>query len=233
MRRPSLKEAYGISIRESCSSLDDIHREIKDVDMTGELPEQKLLFQYVRPGSRVLEFGGNIGRSSLVISKILKGSGIHVVFESDPESAQILTRNRDRNGLQFHVVNAALSEKRIAQKDWNSILLEPNQSIPEGYYEVNTISWDRFRQIFPHTFDTLVVDCEGCIDSILKSYPQILDTIHTVVLENDGGDDTNERIRKTFREKGFRSVHCGIHPSDTSITCFFEVWKRTLGAKVK
>ena len=34
--------------------------------MTGELPEQLLIRESVRPGDKVLEFGANIGRSSII-----------------------------------------------------------------------------------------------------------------------------------------------------------------------
>jgi len=80
--RQTLLDAY-----EPYTSLDAIHQTIKKMDMKGELNEQELIFSYMKPGSRVLEFGGNIGRTSVVISKILGNTGAHVVFESDPISA--------------------------------------------------------------------------------------------------------------------------------------------------
>jgi hypothetical protein len=47
-------------------SIEQIHKDNDHVDMTGELPEQLLIKESVRPGDKVLEFGANIGRSSII-----------------------------------------------------------------------------------------------------------------------------------------------------------------------
>ena len=112
-----LREAYKLEVFQD---LHEIHKRVVGVDMTKELPEQELLFRYIRGDAKVLEFGGNIGRSSIVISKLLDNPQDHVVLESDPKIAAQLEKNRRANGCGFVVVNAALSETPIIQKGWNA-----------------------------------------------------------------------------------------------------------------
>lgn len=49
-------------------TLEEIHQWHSHVDMSDELPEQKLIQQAVR--DRILEFGTNIGRSTIVASTV-------------------------------------------------------------------------------------------------------------------------------------------------------------------
>lgn len=65
--------------------------------MTGEMNEQEIIFHHLdRDSAGVSEFGGNIGRSSIVIDKLMNHPERHVVFESDPDNARILKRIRRR-----------------------------------------------------------------------------------------------------------------------------------------
>lgn len=215
-----------LNISTAYPSLHDIHKTVKDVDMSDELPEQELIFQYIRPGSNVLEFGGNIGRSSIIISKILNGTGIHVVFESDPASARRLKENRDQNHLFFSIINAALSEYRMAQNHWNTIVLKDDETIPVGFFPIKTITWDEFNSMYPYHFDVVVIDCEGCFHPILKSYPHIIDHARTIIIENDGNDAENQYIMDFLSERNFRSVQCRRHPYEPHRSCFYQIWKR-------
>ena len=51
-----------------------------------EYPEQLTSVMFLNPNDCVLEIGGNIGRNSCVISKILNDSNKLLVIESDPLS---------------------------------------------------------------------------------------------------------------------------------------------------
>lgn len=197
--------------------------------MKGELNEQELIFSYMKPGSRVLEFGGNIGRSSVVISKILGNTGAHVVFESDPMSASRLKENRDRNNLHFSIINAALSEHPMVQKGWDTKVVKPGEKAPAGWNPVRTIPWDEFHALFPYNFDVLVVDCEGCLDPILQSYPHLLKHIKLIILENDANVPANHKIHAVLHKYGFASVYCraGINKNKDK-QCFFQVLKKKI-----
>ena len=65
----------------------NIHNEIIiNHDNTDEYPEQLMSVMFINPNDCVLEIGGNIGRNSCVISKILNDSNNLLVIESDPLS---------------------------------------------------------------------------------------------------------------------------------------------------
>jgi FkbM family methyltransferase len=83
-----------------------------------EFPEQKMAVKYLKGDEKVLEIGGNIGRNSCVIGRILNHSDF-VTLECDSTIAKQLIENRDLNGLTFHVEIAALSKRPLIQKEWD------------------------------------------------------------------------------------------------------------------
>lgn len=219
-----LVEAYKL---EGFEHLREIHERVVGVDMKKELPEQELLFRYIRGDAKVLEFGGNIGRSSIVISKLLDNPQDHVVLESDPKIAAQLEKNRRANGCGFVVVNAALSETPIIQKGWNAAPVVGSTPPPVGWDFVPTITLEELRQRHPIRFDTIVADCEGCMEKVFQSYPDILDGIRTIVIENDAqirSREAHDFISSFVARQGFRSVEC--RDLNAKRPCFFQVWSR-------
>ena len=190
-----------------------------------ELIEQSMSLKYITASDKVLELGGNIGRNSMIIASILEDPRNLVVLESDPNSANILKSNAQLNNLPFHVVSAALSAQPLIQQGWVS---KPGTSEP-GWYPVATMPWETLKSLFPLDFTVLVADCEGALHPILHSYPQVLDGIRLVLLENDF--QTKEEaiwVHDLLRAQGFREVYsttCPIawgHCKDF----FWQAWSR-------
>ena len=226
---PRLVEAYGD--RPCYHSLDAIHATIIDMDMTGEIDEQQIIFDYLdRDSTGVLEFGGNIGRTSVIINKLLHYPDRHVVFESDPTNARILEENRWKNGCQFIIIPAAMSDQPIIQNGWIAKTLDDDSSsgIPPGWKLVPTISFREFQDAFPIDFDTLVVDCEGCISQILTNHgEELLRSIRTIIIEHDDAVNPHvpqDFVRRYLRDAGFQSVVC--RDLNENVKCFFEVLRR-------
>ncbi len=65
---------------------------------------------FVNPDDCVLELGGNIGRNSCVIGKILNDSNNLLVIESDPLSVLKLDENRRINALYFKIEGSEISK---------------------------------------------------------------------------------------------------------------------------
>jgi FkbM family methyltransferase len=210
-----LSEAYSDNILENYISLDDIpkyvslhdiHKEIKGVNMKDELPEQMMIFNYLdKHSTGVIEFGGNIGRSSIIINKLMKNPEHHVVFESDPNNAKILKMNRDKNQCKFKIIEAALSDHQLAQKGWNTRKYTANK-LPPGHKKIPSMSFKTFIQLYPYKFDTLVIDCEGCIvDIFLEHGDEILKNVKTIIIEHDDIFNKNVKqnyVRQYLSEKG-------------------------------
>ena len=68
-----------------------------------EFPEQMMASLFINGDEKVLEIGGNIGRNSLIISKLLHEEKNLVVLESCLENAKILEENRNLNNLSFNI----------------------------------------------------------------------------------------------------------------------------------
>jgi FkbM family methyltransferase len=160
--------------------LSDIHNSLKFKGgfMTDEYPEQLMAVNYIKPGSKVLEIGANIGRNTMVIASLLYNSSNLVTLECDPESYKVLLDNINLNNFQVKAINAALSKKQLIQRGWDTMISE---TVPSGFKVVNTIHLNYLNEIF----DTLVIDCEGAFYYILQDFPEILNGIETIIMEND------------------------------------------------
>lgn len=226
MNYSNLRGAYNFI--EHFANLHELHEKVINVDMNAELPEQELIFKFIKRDAKVLELGGNVGRSTIVISKLLGNPENHVVLESDPDIAKELTKNKIANKCHFKVVNAALSETPIMQSGWLAQNIEPTHTpLPAGWKYVPTITYKELEAKHNIKFDTLVADCEGCLEKIFKSYPRILDNIHTIIVENDAvfyNADMDTYIKSFIQKNGFRSVECKDLSPDKP--CFYQVWVR-------
>jgi FkbM family methyltransferase len=199
---------------------------IKYGSLMDELPEQKMVAKYIVGFEKILEIGGNIGRNSLVISTILKekNNKNFVCLESDPDIAKQLIENRDLNNLNFHVENSALSKRCLIQKEW--LTVESNEVL-DGYIKINTITLNELYNKYNIQFNTLILDCEGAFYEILLDFPEILDNVNLIIMENDYTDINKKNyIDKILIENTFKLDYKeggGWGPCQEN---FFEVWKK-------
>lgn len=189
-----------------------------------EVPEQKMSIRYLKGNEKVLEIGGNIGRNSLVISKILNDDKKLVVLECDEDTSLQLKENRDLNNCNFNIENSALSKMRLIQKGWDTM---PSEVLIDGYKWVNTIEFDELKLKYNIEFDTLVLDCEGAFYYILQDFPDILTNINLIIMENDYHDINKKNyvddilMQNNFYRDYFEDGGWGPCKSN-----FFEVWRR-------
>ena len=212
------------------SKMREIHSSLK-IKYGGfheELPEQKMAVRYLTGNEKVLELGGNIGRNTLVIARILneaQGNCANFVsLECDPSIAQQLTENRDLNNFDFHIENSALSKRRLMQKGWDtkvSDVLEPD------YKWINTITLDELNAKYQIVFDTLVLDCEGAFYYILMDMPEILKNVNLIIMENDYHDiEKKKYIDEVMTFHGFIRDYVEPGGWGPCVYNFFEVWIR-------
>ena len=190
-----------------------------------ELPEQKMAIKYLQGNEKVLEIGGNIGRNSLVISRILQNPRDLVVLESDADIAKQLIENRNTNNLDFVVENSALSKRKLIQSGWITI---ESDVLLDGYKDVNTITYEELISKYNIAFDTLVLDCEGAFYYILMDMPEILQNINLIIMENDYNEiKEKEYIDDVLIKNNFYRHYVeggGWGPCSDN---FFEVWKKS------
>lgn len=208
------------------SKLNLIHGTFDD-----ELPEQKLCVRYLKGNEKILEIGGNIGRTSLIISSILNKNNNNnlVTMESNLEIANQLHENKDLNNMNFFIENSALSKSKMIQHSWNS---KVSDVLLDGYSWINTVSYDYLLNKYNIVFDTLIIDCEGAFYYILKDFPEILNNINLIIIENDFPNKfEKEYVDEIFKKNNFyldyiEDSYLALYYSHVSFNNFHEVWKK-------
>lgn len=207
--------------------LNSIHKNLKINygNLRDELPEQKMSVKYLTGNEKVLEFGGNIGRNSLVIASILGNNQTNFVsMECDPDIANQLRNNRDINNLHFHIETSALSKKKLIQKGWNTMI---SDVLLPGYKNINIITWEELQKKYNINFDTLVIDCEGSFYYILIDFPEILQNIKTIIMENDYTEiEKKIYVDNILKQNNFYVDYTESGGWGPCYSNFFEVWKK-------
>jgi FkbM family methyltransferase len=201
-----------------------------------ELPEQKMALTYLTGNEKVLEIGGNIGRNSLLISHILgKNNDNYVVLEADEDIAHKLCENRDNNTMNFHIESSALSKRNLITREdtmYNEFVISNSSTIEseevlQGFKRVNSITLDELNKKYNIPFDTLVIDCEGAFFYILQDFPDILNNIKLIIMENDYDDINNKNyIDSHLKSHNFRLVYFESGGKGPCFANFFEVWRK-------
>lgn len=198
-------------------------------DIRGEYQEQLMAMTYLNPDDVVLEIGGNIGRNSCVIATILSNQQNLTVLESSVKHAVELRHNRDQNSMNFEIIPAALSQVPLVQREWITQPLSKDQpeNIPPGWSKIPTITYPELLERSPKKFNVLVLDCEGAIENILDSYPELLNGIDKILIENDFlTAKSAQKVHDLFREAGLRPIYSEPGGWGCCYNYFYQVWTK-------
>ena len=200
-----------------------IHNELKfKGNIKDELPEQLLSVQYINPNSKVLEIGSNIGRNTCVIAKLLKDSSNLTTIETIKNSVNILKENRNNNKLHFKIIEGALSKQPLIQKGWRC-QIQKNNKIPYGYTKVKTFNYNYIKD----NYDTLIIDCEGAFYYILLDFPEILNNVKLIIIENDFIDIKHkEYVDNLLNKNGLKSIYYMSGGQGPCKNKFYEIFKK-------
>lgn len=199
------------------------HNLIFDGYLNCEIPEQLLSIKYINPNSKVLEIGSNIGRNTCIIAKILNNSSNLTTVETIPENIDILRKNRNQNNLKFNIIEGALSKAPLIQKEWVCIPKPASGIIPSGYVEVKTFLYDKIKK----NYDTLILDCEGAFYYICKDFPEILNGINLVILENDFLNIEHKiYVDNLLTKNGLKSIYTQSGGWGCCENIFYQVFKK-------
>ena len=200
-----------------------IHNELKfEGNIKDELPEQLLSVQYINPNSKVLEIGSNIGRNSCVIAKLLKDSSNLTTVETIKKSIEILNKNRNQNNLKFKIIEGALSKQPLIQKGWRCQIQKDNIILP-GFSKVKTFDYSYIKD----KYDTLIIDCEGAFYYILIDFPEILNNVKLIIIENDFIDIKHKNyVDDLLNKNGLKSIYHMPGGQGPCKNKFYEVFKK-------
>ena len=163
-----------------------------------EWGEREIAHKYTRPHASVLEFGGGQGSVSVVIQKKLKNSKDHIVIQpsNDGHGIEKLKKNKKACNSKFTIIDH---------------ILKPG----EGKKLLKMVS---------KPFDTIAVDCEGCLVKEFEKNPDLFKYITQIQVErDDGGSRPYDKLLK--KDLGMRLVHTG---KGCNGNCVTEVWEKNL-----
>jgi FkbM family methyltransferase len=219
----------GKFIIDTSQKLGELHSRVKLKygNIKDELVEQFMAITNLNENAKVLELGSNVGRNTIIISTILKDSKNLVTLESDPDIANQLCENLQLNNISTNIEASALSSTRLIQKGWYTVPLEEGIPITDDWKEISTITYDELMKKYNIAFDTLVADCEGALFYILRDYPQLLDNMNLLIIENDYNEIENKQfVDSVFISKGFKRTFVYKGGWGPCSDVFWEVWKK-------
>jgi len=172
-----------------------------DLRINIERPDQELIAKYLPYDCCVLELGGESGTTSLLINKIIKNPFNHVIIEPSSNSIPKLYKTANIYNAKYKVVHGFIGlDRNIHKKLW------PECEV-SNMYDLATIN-----KLVNSKFDVLVVDCEGAFYNILNEFPDILDNIKLIIIENDGPQENVKYIRNKLKVNNFNLIHSQCHP---------------------
>lgn len=230
-------EVYEVGEYRLPDKLQELHSKLKLKGgvFDDELDEQVMATLFLERHHRVLEIGADIGTNTCIIASLCDTPPVVVECNNAIEST--LRYNVKNNGLNVHLEMGALSKNRLIFRHStdryrtasNTIELEDGQFVPDGYGEVRTIHYDDLVKKY-HKFDVVVADCEGAFYHIVQDFPQILDDISMLIIENDYKvKGQKEYVDSCLIDKGFVRVYHSTLQWDYNFTYkneFYEVWKK-------
>jgi hypothetical protein len=194
--------------------------------LSDELPEQQMACHFIREDDIVLELGSNIGRNTLTIASLLNDSRNLVTLECSSESCQQLSINRNINNYQFMIEPSALSKRKLIQKGWVTI---PSDVLLPGYTPVSNITFKELENKYQKRFNVLVADCEGALYYILQDFPEMLNNMKKILMENDYNDiNHKKKVDEILLAKGFKKAYSQGGGWGACEHFFFETWTKSL-----
>ena len=150
-----------------------------------EVPERLSAYLFIEPNDKVLEIGGNIGGVSAIIADKLSNSKNLVVIEpSDLAVINLKKLSQIHNFNVHHGVIVGENENLQCQLSGGNYFA----CYPVDYKVGNNITFSELQEKYDMVFDTLVIDCEGCYESIFKNAIDSgrLNQIRKIIIEWDG-----------------------------------------------
>lgn len=237
-------EVYPVGQYRLPDRLAELHKKLKlrGGSFTDELEEQVMAALFLDRHHKVLEIGADVGTNTCIISSICDTPPVVVECNNAVEST--LRQNLESNGLGINLEMGALTKGRLifkhsthyARTGQSTVILEEGQPIPHGYSEIRSISYDYLVQKY-HKFDTVVADCEGAFYYIIQDFPEILDDISMLIIENDYKvKGQKDYVDQQLIDKGFIRVYHNILPKAYGFPhcdSFYAVWKKFSTMKVR
>lgn len=177
-----------------------------------EMTTVQELHTYLEGSNRkVLELGARYGTTSCTIAKaVVPHGGLVVSVEPDTRVWAPLSSNLASNGCSVNLVKGVLSKQQLYTHPETGTY---GHRVTKKVSATKTPSFSLSSVMQKYNvdkFDTLVMDCQGCVPQFLNENPEILQTVTLLIMEEDsyGSGATAAAFYNPVHEKlknaGFR-----------------------------
>ncbi len=176
-----------------------INEKNRIVPNTIEIVEQELVKKYVKPTDRVLELGARYGAVSVTTNKILNDESKkkHYVVEPDAKVWNALETNMKENNCDFNIIKGVIGKKKytVCGSNYSTYTQEDPNSNLESYNIPNV------------DFNTLIVDCEGYLETFYFENVNFFSKLDKIILEADEIERCDyEKVFTEFKKQGFTQI---------------------------
>ena len=177
-----------------------------------EKGERQIIQKYLPNGEPVIELGASIGVVSCVVNRKLISPGQHVVVEASSELIPTLTKNRDINGCQFTIIEAAIAYGSDSVTFFSNGLSLVGSIYGEGHtMEVPAKTLQSIAEEAGFRHFTLICDIEGSEIGLLEHEMDFIREHVGVILmethdETPYGDDGVKLVLEKLADNGFEMI---------------------------
>jgi hypothetical protein len=177
-----------------------------------ETTEQWIAETYISQDAVVLELGGRYGVVSSKINQRLNVKTNHLVVEPDSEIFNVMSKNLIKKGCGCKVFNGVISKQsQFFQKAGLSSRTRCEPCSSESYLVPNK-SLQEIIDEFGLQFDTLVADCEGCLEHFFTENIDYIHKFKMITFEEDYGNECNyDKIKQILKDNNFECIRPGGH----------------------
>ena len=158
----------------------DENNKIIDINSI-EKDEQDDAEKYILSDCVVLELGARYGTVSAIINRKINNPFNHVVVEPDKIVWSALEKNKMATNSRFHIIKGFISNKKLTLEGngYGATQKEDDASTIPSY------TLTEIESQFNLKFNTLVADCEGCLESFLDENPSLYRDLKLILMEED------------------------------------------------
>jgi len=182
-----------------------------------EFIEQQQAEKYITPDLTVLELGARYGTVSYVINNKLADKSKQVSVEPDTVVWNALEENMKRNNINVNILKGVISNKPVT-------LVGNGYGLSTQHVEISdipTYTLDDIEEKYNLEFDTLVADCEGCLESFFNENPKMYKQLQLIIMEEDNLDKCNyDAIKTQLYNNNFKLIE-----NDLNVV-WRSVWKK-------
>lgn len=156
--------------------------------------------KWIPSNSSVLEIGARYGKVSCAIAEVQNQSGLVVSVEPDHVVLRALEGNIARHNCEVRVLNGVIGTTSV-QVIHDGPGGYGTRTLPAGDQIVQSTAraWplDQVQKFYGVTFDTTVIDCEGCLPTLLAENPGLVLQVNLFIIEvhNDEEDTAVQKMQ--------------------------------------